>query len=66
MDIYHVRYYIEFIDLVSATLHLQQLRSYRDAEVLETASALTIDFKKALTQVENSLGDLRKNMWTGV
>ena len=47
-------------DLASATLHLQQLRSYRDAEVLETASALTIDFKKALTQVENSLGDLRK------
>ena len=47
-------------DLASATLHLQQLRSFRDDEVLETASALTIDFKKALTQVENSLTDLRK------
>ena len=53
-------------DLVSATLHLQQLRSFRDDEVLETASALTIDFKKVLTQIENNLCDLRKNMWTGV
>ena len=46
--------------LASATLHLQQLRALRDNEVLETATALTIDFKQALTIVENSLEDLRR------
>ena len=35
--------------LTSATLHLQELRTYRDNEVLETVDALVIDFKRALT-----------------
>ena len=41
-------------------LHLQQLRAYRDLEVLEPSSALAIDFQRALTQIENSLDDLRR------
>ena len=47
-------------ELSSATLHLQQLRAYYDAETLEPASRLNIDFQQALKRVENNLDDLRE------
>jgi len=47
-------------DLASATLHIQQLRSYQDAETLESSSALTLDLEAALRYVENNLDDLRR------
>ena len=46
--------------LASATLHLQQLRAYHDVQVLEPSSSMSMDFREALTYVENNLDDLRK------
>ena len=47
-------------DLATATLHVQQLRSYINDDVLETISTLGIDFKAALLTIEHDLDDLRK------
>ena len=45
--------------LASATLHIQQLRSYIDNEKLQPSDSLVLDFQRALDHLENSLEDLR-------
>ena len=45
--------------LSTATLHVQQLRSYLNEDVLETISTLGIDLNSALSTIEHDVGKLR-------
>ena len=47
-------------ELASATLHIQQLRSYIHHEQLQPSDSLVLDFQRALDHLENSLDDLRE------
>ena len=47
-------------DLASATLHLQDLRDLHDIQILESSGDRTIDFRAAMTFIENGIKELRK------
>ena len=46
--------------LASATMHLQQMRPYKDDDVIETVDNLCIDTESALLRIENDLDEYRK------
>ena len=47
-------------ELVTTTLHVQQLRVYINDDVLETISTLEVHLDTALLTIKHGLDDLRK------